>query len=59
MTERYLCTAEKPWKLEEGLFAVHPDAQAVGAQRDGWPSGDLQDYQCPHCGQFFTVELPQ
>lgn len=57
------CTAEDPW---DGLTfpdrrVVHPDAREVeyDSQRDGWPSGDLVDYRCPHCGHKFTVELPQ
>jgi hypothetical protein len=57
--ERFVCTKEKPWKPEYGKRAIHPDAKEVGSQRDGWPAGDEQDYECPHCGLRFTVELPQ
>jgi len=58
MNERHICTAENPWKSGMGR-AIHPDAVAVGEQQDGWPSGDIQSYKCPHCGLQFTVELPQ
>lgn len=49
------CTANAPNRQ----LKWHPDAKSVGDQRDGWPSGDLQDYKCPNCGKEFTVELPQ
>ena len=56
---RYHCTAERPWTPDKGPWVVHRDAYAVGEQRNGWPAGDVQSYQCPHCGTRFTVELPQ
>ena len=59
MSERFICTKENPWSHEKGLRATHPDAVEDGDQRDGWPSGDMQDYKCPNCGLRFTVELPQ
>lgn len=60
--ERRICTAEKPYDAknpDHKGFWRHPDAVAVGDQRDGWPAGDLQDFECPHCGLRFTMELPQ
>lgn len=38
---------------------MHPDAAEVGEQRDGYPGGDLQGYECPHCKEKWTEELPQ
>lgn len=54
-----ICTADKPWDgVTRGVR--HPDAREVcGSQRDGYPAGDEVDYRCPHCGETFTVELPQ
>lgn len=37
----------------------HPESKPKGPQRDGYPGGDLVDHECPHCGLFFTLELPQ
>jgi len=49
------CTKEHPDKT----LRWHPDAVEDGDQEDGWPSGDIQRYICPHCGLHFKVELPQ
>ena len=59
VSERYICTAEKPWRKEYGTPVEHPDAVYSGQQMNGWPSGDTQGYKCPHCGLYFEVELPQ
>lgn len=59
MSDRHTCTAQDPWTAEKSKRAEHPDAKEVGEQQDGWPCGDLQDYECPHCGLYFTEELPQ
>lgn len=56
------CTADKPWDRVKGRNTgdriVHPDAKEQ-RQRDGYPGGDYIDYECPHCGVTFSVELPQ
>lgn len=58
MSERFICTAAEPWTPDKGR-AQHPDAVEEGEQKDGWPSGDVQGYRCPHCKLYFEVELPQ
>ena len=55
---RVVCTQADPWTPDKGR-AAHPDAVSQGAQRDGWPGGDIQAYKCPWCGVFFEEELPQ
>jgi hypothetical protein len=57
--KRYLCTEDAPWTPDKGNYTSHPDAKAVGEQEDGWPGGDIQRYECPHCGLRFSRELPQ
>jgi hypothetical protein len=56
------CTKDRPWDRISGRNTgdriVHPDAQEL-RQNDGYPCGDTVDYECPHCGAQFTVELPQ
>ncbi len=59
VTPRYVCTKDAPWTPDKGQYAEHPDAVEVGDQQNGWPSGDTQSYKCPHCGKYFSVELPQ
>lgn len=55
-----VCTAAKPWdKATKGIPVVHVDAQEVGEQENGWPSGDVVRMQCPNCGHKWYVELPQ
>jgi hypothetical protein len=56
-----VCTRDHPWdKVErKSVRVIHPDADEVGEQRDGWPAGDMQTYECPHCGHRFEIELPQ
>lgn len=56
--ERFVCTAENPWSKEKAKRAMHPDAKLI-AEFDGWPAGDVEAYECPHCGLYFKVELPQ
>lgn len=53
------CTKADPWDTSKGDLVMHPDAYEVGRQRDGYPGGDLQDYECPHCKHRWTQELPQ
>lgn len=55
----HICTAQEPWKPDMVGRCGHPDAVECGEQRDGYPSGDLQTYKCPHCGITFEEELPQ
>lgn len=49
------CTKDNP----DHEAQIHPDAISKGDQKDGWPSGDIQGYECPNCGLYFEVELPQ
>ena len=58
----YLCTADRPWpggKSPARSVVRHMDADEVHEQEDGWPSGDIVTYQCPHCGTRWRSELPQ
>lgn len=56
---RHVCTEANPWREGLGYPVLHPDAREVGEQIDGWPSGDLQRMECPHCGVSWLKELPQ
>ena len=55
-----ICSKADPWDRKErkGVQVAHVNASEI-RQRDGYPGGDLVDYQCPNCGHKFTVELPQ
>lgn len=54
------CTKEQPWNKDPRNVPVrHVDAQEVGEQRDGWPSGDVVTMRCPNCGHQWEKELPQ
>ena len=55
---RHVCSASDPWSPEKTERATHPDAVYVGS-RDRWPGGDIDIYDCPHCGLRFKVEAPQ
>jgi len=55
----HICTADDPWSPEKAKRARHNDAVPIGEQQDGWPSGDIQRYRCPHCEHEFDLELPQ
>jgi hypothetical protein len=59
MSLPYVCKASTPWRESIAGPVVHPDAHAVGQQRDGWPGGDIVTYECPHCGHRWEAELPQ
>ena len=58
-SDRYICTAEKPWKEEYGdidpfIRVTHPDAKTVNSSCDC-----CEAYECPNCGLRFKVELPE
>lgn len=58
MTTSHTCTADDPWTPDMNCRAIHPDAISINEDY-GWHStdGDFEDYQCPHCKTYFTVEL--
>ena len=49
------CTKEDPGKHH----MYHLDAHEVGEQQDGYPGGDIVQYECPYCGASWKEELPQ
>jgi hypothetical protein len=55
------CTAEKTYDRtkDDQREWFHPDARPTGPQRDGYPCGDLVEYECPYCGLLFDRELAQ
>lgn len=64
MTEKdgrkfFLCTMDDPWKPDMPTPVQHTGAKSAGAQRDGWPSGDIQPMECTNCGHNWEQELPQ
>ena len=49
------CTPETPWRTGLALdcLVVHPFAKCAGG-------GDYyDDYECPICGERFSVEVPE
>ena len=56
--EPYVCTKENPWTPEKGTPVTHPDAKYLG-DRDFGLGEYCEQYECPHCGKSFYVELPQ
>jgi hypothetical protein len=55
----FICTAESPWREGLPTPVVHPEADEVGEQEDGWPGGDIVTMRCPNCGLRWKTELPQ
>jgi hypothetical protein len=58
---RFVCSPEHPMPADrpKGSRWVHLNVVEVGEQRDGYPGGDWQDYQCKDCGHRWGAELPQ
>lgn len=56
----FICTKDNPYTIDGayGRRVIHPDANEK-TQHDGYPGGDIVDYECPNCGKEFSVELPQ
>jgi hypothetical protein len=52
------CIPERPMPKGDTGRWCHMNTKR-GEQRDGWPSGDVQDVHCENCGLDFQVELPQ
>lgn len=52
------CTKENPWSGVRNGRVMHPDAVSID-QEDGYPCGDYEVFECPHCKLKFKVELPQ
>lgn len=57
---RQLCTKDAPMPQPQppGTKWQHADAVEKWSE-DGYPGGDIAHYECPHCGETFSVELPQ
>lgn len=59
MTDRQICSPERPMpKNAEGRWA-HTNVEEVGEQQNGWPGGDWVTYRCKDCGHKWEEELPQ
>ena len=58
-TKRFICSSTDPMpdNCDDSKW-VHPDSIELD-QYDGYPSGDIVEYECPHCKITFKVELPQ
>lgn len=56
---RRVCSAARPRPSNHQGSWVHPLAQEVGDQEDGYPGGDIVRYRCPVCGTTWKAELPQ
>jgi len=56
--EPYVCTQDAPWTPDKGKPCQHPDAKYVSGKDYGL--GEYcACYECPWCGLYFEVELPQ
>ncbi len=58
MSERKVCTKEQPsnWRDNDGSQWQHPDARDAGDGNDS--CGEYDAYECPHCGLYFKVTVP-
>lgn len=57
----FVCTKEDPWTKEKvgSLRTIHPDAESHGDEYGSFSNGgSYEKFVCPHCGKYFTVELP-
>lgn len=56
----FICTKELPYTKDraKNKRIIHPDA-VEQRQNNGYPCGDIVDYECPNCGKEFSIELPQ
>ena len=63
----WVCTPLNPYRKEIEAYIkehcyrpiIHPLANEVGEQEDGWPSGDIVRMRCPVCETRWKTELPQ
>ncbi len=58
-TKRFICSPESPMPKGATGMWEHTNVKEIGEQREDYPCGDLQDYQCLDCGYRWTMELPQ
>ncbi len=56
MADKFVCTAQRPWKKGDPTPAIHPDAVCTF---DGGFAQEYERYECPHCKERFTIEIPQ
>ena len=55
----FICSEETPWREGLPTPVIHPMADFVGEQEDGWPGGDFVTMECPVCKTRWKTELPQ
>ncbi len=55
MSERQICTAERPFDPTSKERWCHPDADELDATYSMY--GSYAIYKCPHCGRRWTEEL--
>jgi len=58
--DRHICTPSNPWSEEKGKRSAHPYSNFVSTNSDYSAGGtDYDNYNCPCCGERFTVEIAQ
>lgn len=59
MSDREVCTKERPMPKGDAGRWQHPDAVDAGEEDYGLSGGGSYDrYVCPHCGLMFRVTVP-
>lgn len=55
-----ICCGERPWTSDKGGCWIHLQSKSAGNDDIDYVSGiSYARYECPICGKYFKVELPQ
>jgi hypothetical protein len=54
-----ICCKERAWTPDKGGRWMHPQAKSAGDDIDYGLGYNCARYECPVCGKYFEVELPQ